>query len=1512
MAAGAGGMKAETSSPYFVPHSFNVFASIIASHAPMGSLLTTDPDTAGAAGGAALFLTLPCKRNCLFQDRTSEGAAMTAVGKVFQVFTKPSYALPNARPAGYLNPTPDPYSAPRHSPDFLDFRSLLLPSIQAALEAELPDITPAASLDPSSASFTPSSPPVTVRRAPVSPFPVKDAAAAAQARAQFAKTVQLWLPTEAQWQALNRMRIHAGAPERSEQGAEKVLAYYAQLEYLEQKFPLETNTLNPPFTWTEAHYTSRPVETRCIQYEKAATCYNLAALYSQMAGGQRGVGEMRGAGILFRKAAGALQYLLHALVPRIRIRLDRSSDLSEGTLRASIQVMLAQAAECVYIESERTKCRSELISKLAHLAASMYSAAYDLATREQSVTWARFPKLWVSHLKTKNFYLQAVAQFHCPTRFPADLALGERIARLREAKKWMEKAVKTARGVGGGVLEPRVVGGGIIEAAEAHLELISTTLTLAETANHSTHHQSVPDSRLLAPPQLPPSHLVMPAQWNTIAGDISRFSDIFSGVVAPNVWGDMKKFVGECGRVVEEGRRELSQAKVEIQTKLSALDLSNLGKTPAKAPEPAKVPASAAALLTSLKAHQKEESILSSQTLLPTLTQLLGLSKQNLREAQAVLETVDGDCIRDEGQKVDIVLSLRQAVGKVKESLASSEKKVHDLDRRWGAVDGLGVEQWSEEKMKAIIPSLDPKRAPPPAHSRDKVDEIKKERDSLARRAEELKKKCEEKLMEMAELGADVDKAPPSVDLHMHMQARRRQLKLLEEAVATIRKEKETVLKKVEEVSSSVKTQTARLTEHEEEMKTIESFRSGLEKYAAWREEAQAEVDCLKLPTKPRPPGSSGGFGAAFRGILGRASSVANLLANPAATDRDPMVLAKLKDGGSSAKGKEKEKTREHAELSRSDTETVALAIRGLPDKDDDFLLLLQKDMEDGGSPVSIKRVIFEPGPKTETSVVSQVAAPAVKSKVVAAGLATIPKELLFKAPKPGQSERVRVMLANAHLITPASSINIARQPSMPALDFHPQGSGDDADQNLSNNVESESLFTELVKKPDERTVNTAQSDEPWKQLRARLAEAETRQSEQVLIRLSSVAVQGSSDATLTTSANNIDGGPTTLFDVAVGVQNSTKKATPPSPKSPIPGSFSLEASKTNDGMRKLQEKLGNFMRRQEGATALDLGGPLQGLGHPADLAVRSGAGLQLRVNQALLDQPSLGQAPSAKSQTSSNEPKSHSSSEDGSSMIEDRITELARQNQILRAKMQQGKREQKEDQERFRELMSKLQEQEERLSKLEEMKAQKESERRAKLKALSHHPLIGSSKARHSDSRSSGRSARSQGARKTAITVTEQTLEQSFNGGWHVVGKVTTEYEKPIDASVRPVNAPATVAQLISRVPAQNVEPAQIRAVVKPVPVVQAKLIQDDSAGTRQLNRSSSSNVSRGNGRNVKSDDSSEEDALAARRKAKKKAAASKNLWELAANEHAAASGKPPISPDRKTSNLLASESCS
>lgn len=88
------------------------------------------------------------------------------------------------------------------------------------------------------------------------PFPTKPSASLA-------------LPTDQQWHQLNQLRIHAGAPERTERGIDRLMHYYAQLQLLEERFAFGTQQVFPSplsltraklsveFCWYEAFFVKR-------------------------------------------------------------------------------------------------------------------------------------------------------------------------------------------------------------------------------------------------------------------------------------------------------------------------------------------------------------------------------------------------------------------------------------------------------------------------------------------------------------------------------------------------------------------------------------------------------------------------------------------------------------------------------------------------------------------------------------------------------------------------------------------------------------------------------------------------------------------------------------------------------------------------------------------------------------------------------------------------------------------------------------------------------------------------------------------------------------------------------------------------------------------------------------------------------------------------------------------------------------------------------------------------------
>ncbi|KND02105.1 uncharacterized protein SPPG_02603 [Spizellomyces punctatus DAOM BR117] len=337
-------------------------------------------------------------------------------------------------------------------------------------------------------------------------------------------TTGLLLPNEAHWYSLNELRIHAGAPERSEVGIERLSHYYAQLLYLEPKFPFETDEIQMNFTWYESLVPDRKVVTNCIQYEKASVLFNIAAVYSILASAQSlwTPDGKRKAAAYFQKGAGVLVYIRDRLCARFKPKLDRASDLNESTLTAAAELMLAQAMECFYEKANDTKASSGVTAKIAAQTADFYEVARRAADAPTELCKARFPKYWSDHIKSKTFMFTAIAHMHTAPQSAADSAVGERIARVSAAKEAVDKAAKYSR----------EVGGALHELVQGHANIINTAYSFLVHANFERHHHPSFDSRLLPPLRRPLESLVIASPLEDAITDPKSFKDIFGAIIS--------------------------------------------------------------------------------------------------------------------------------------------------------------------------------------------------------------------------------------------------------------------------------------------------------------------------------------------------------------------------------------------------------------------------------------------------------------------------------------------------------------------------------------------------------------------------------------------------------------------------------------------------------------------------------------------------------------------------------------------------------------------------------------------------------------------------------------------------------------------------------------------------------------------------------------------------------------------------------------------------------------------
>ncbi|TPX34871.1 hypothetical protein SmJEL517_g02652 [Synchytrium microbalum] len=808
------------------------------------------------------------------------------------------------------------------APQYLDFKEILLPTILALVQP-VPHVALNNSTNQPFGNTVPIKSHFPVRN-PTSAYDnYNDLAAdaeeeAEESRLQLLKTTELLLPTESQWYALNQMRIHAGAPERSFGGIEKLAHYYAQLVYLEQKFPFETGKMDVTFIWFEAFADDkkssenpvtfhaegqmltilfRLVITSCIQYEKASVLYNMGSIFSQLAAGEQlwtSAGKKH-ASAYFQKAAGVFIFIRDALCNRYRIRVDKSSDVSEQTLTASAQLMLAQALECFYGKATEDHVSSPITAQIAAQCADYYQIAQRSAKSNNGFGKIRYPREWVSQMKTKYLLLTAIAHFHTPSTLPAAMQVAERVTRLTVARGYAFQASKAARDTSA-VLR---------DVVDAYTEVIVNALLATDSANFDLHHQTTVDVRLLVPIKRPSDPLVAPPTATNVLGPLNRFQDLFHAVIAPNHHEDVRNFLQDCGRIVEAGRIELSNSVVEIDAKVAALGLSlasskaeDDGKDGgATTSEDAFQRANPAMLIEQIKVYQKEEVVISSEEMIKNLRRLQEIIGGNLQESLQILDRIEIASLGD-SNLVNQVSILRQSAVEMTDVMRERKLKLEDLyllyETEIAEFSPLG---WSEEKLKAILPCLDTPSATLD-DTRSRLTAARLERGIFLAKISDTRAECLKKFEEVQNFGTGLDvlKTGEDLDVSAALNARRKQLKVLEDTIRQTRKEKDELLAKIESLTKSIMRDTAGVSEEEQSRAIVDSFKTTFAHYAVFREETQNEIKkCLRLREESagilvrchKFTGSKGS-GDSRRSSPGRNRE--KLLPHPSGLDRDPMV----------------------------------------------------------------------------------------------------------------------------------------------------------------------------------------------------------------------------------------------------------------------------------------------------------------------------------------------------------------------------------------------------------------------------------------------------------------------------------------------------------------------------------------------------------------------------------------------------------------------------------------------
>ncbi|KAI8881313.1 hypothetical protein K501DRAFT_189254 [Backusella circina FSU 941] len=170
------------------------------------------------------------------------------------------------------------------------------------------------------------------------------------------------------------------------------------------------------------------------------------------------------------------------------MRIAPTVDLSPYALQTLINLMLAQAQECVWQKAAMDQLRDGTIARLALKIADFYDAAYELASNSsiQNV----FPRGWLVHMQIKTRHFNAAAQFRKACECISQDKYGEEVARLQLAQEDVKRGFELVK---------KQVAPAVVNDLKSLQQIIGTNLARAEKDNDVIYLERVPLASALQP-----------------------------------------------------------------------------------------------------------------------------------------------------------------------------------------------------------------------------------------------------------------------------------------------------------------------------------------------------------------------------------------------------------------------------------------------------------------------------------------------------------------------------------------------------------------------------------------------------------------------------------------------------------------------------------------------------------------------------------------------------------------------------------------------------------------------------------------------------------------------------------------------------------------------------------------------------------------------------------------------------------------------------------------------------
>jgi hypothetical protein len=319
-------------------------------------------------------------------------------------------------------------------------------------------------------------------------------------------------------------------------------------------------------------FTHKSTSQYSLAFEKASIIFNISAVLSCHAANQNRSEDagLKTAYHSFQAAAGMFTYInenfLHA----------PSTDLNRETVKALINIVLAQGQEIFLEKQVADDKKPGLLAKLASQSAYLYTQAVE---GMQETVKGVFEKVWVIMVQAKAAHMSSVASYYQALADGESGSHGVAIARLQLAEKHSTTALGWAKSFPSSVPASSNLtsesGSTLVELIRFHLTNVQARLNTFVKDNDFIYHQPVPSETGLSPVAKLPAAKAIPVSELYQGQDIQRIigPDIFQKLVPMSVTETASLYDEEKAKLIRAEAEKVETANGEMAASLDYLKL---------------------------------------------------------------------------------------------------------------------------------------------------------------------------------------------------------------------------------------------------------------------------------------------------------------------------------------------------------------------------------------------------------------------------------------------------------------------------------------------------------------------------------------------------------------------------------------------------------------------------------------------------------------------------------------------------------------------------------------------------------------------------------------------------------------------------------------------------------------------------------------------------------------------------------------------------------------------------